>query len=217
MGKLIKKDNEENIYLMFNKPAGYLTARSDDKDKTIFDILPDELKNNYTIFPVGRLDKDTEGLILLTNDGLFNHKVIHADSNVTKTYEFWALGNLDKKYIKELKNGVCIDDKFSDGKKITKSAKLKVINKSKFIKVKNEIEKLPLRIFRKQKDDQDIFYGSITLSEGRKHEVKRLLKYSECFIIYLKRVSIGKLKLDKNLKLGEYRKLTDKEIKYFMK
>ena len=217
MGKLQKKENEENIYLMFNKPAGYLTARSDDKDKTIFDILPKDILDNYTIFPVGRLDKDTEGLLLLTNDGLFNHNVIHANSNVTKTYEFWALGKLDKKYIDELKNGVCIDDKFSDGKKITKSATIDILRQEKFSDVKNEIEKLPLRIFRKQKDDQDIFLGRITLSEGRKHEVKRLLKYCKCFVIYLKRISIGNLKLDDNLKLGDIRKLTDEEIKYFEK
>lgn len=217
MGKLIKKENEENIYLMLNKPAGYITARSDDKDKTIFDILPKDLIENYTIFPVGRLDKDTEGLILLTNDGLFNHNVIHAKSNVTKTYQFWAMGKLDNKYIDELKNGVCIDDKFSDGKKITKSAIIKIIKEDKYINVKNGLDKLPLRIFRKQKDDQDVFLGEITLSEGRKHEVKRLLKYCKCFVIYLKRISIGNLKLDDNLKLGDIRKLTDEEIKYFDK
>lgn len=215
--KLKKKEDEKNIYLMLNKPAGYITARSDQNHKTIFDILPQNLKDDYTLFPVGRLDKDTEGLIILTNDGKFCHNIIHGKSNVKKTYEFWALGKLSNKYIDEIKKGVLLQDNFSCNNKPTKPAEIEILEEYKFSEVKESIKNLPYRKIAKQKDDQDIFKGRITIYEGKKHEVKRLLKYSKCFVIYLKRLSIGCLKLDKNLELGKCRTLTDDELELIKK
>ena len=210
--KLEKKENEKDIYLMLNKPAGYITARSDKSLKTIFDILPSTLKNEYTLFPVGRLDKDTEGLIILTNDGKFCHNIIHGKSNIKKVYEFWALGKLTQEYIKEIRNGILLEDNFSDNNKPTKPAEIEILEEHKFSDIKDQISNLPYRKIGKQKDEQDIFKARITIYEGRKHEVKRILKHCKCFVIYLKRLSIGSLNIDENLNLGECRSLTNEEL-----
>lgn len=214
MGKLTRKDNEEDIYLMMNKPAGLITARSDENEKTIFDIIPDTLKEKYTLFPVGRLDKDTEGLILITNDGLFNHKVIHKDSGVKKVYRFFSLGEIDKKKVKKAQTGLVLSD--AKDKVKTKPFKIKKINSWHY---KDAIRVLPdvsfSRIKKKQKDDSIVTYGEITLYEGKKHEVKRILKELGCYVVYLKRIQIGKVKLDNKLKLGDLRDLTKNEVKSF--
>lgn len=213
-GKLVRKENEEDKYLMFNKPSGSLTARSDENDKTIFDILPNDLKEKYTLFPVGRLDKDTEGLILLTNDGLFNHKVIHKDSNVKKVYRFYALGKLDKKKVKALQKGMILED--SKEKVKTKPFKVKTLKTWKYKDARSILPDVAwTRIRKEQRPDSSFFLGEITLWEGKKHEVKRILKGLDCYVVYLKRIQIGKIKLDKKLEKGKTRDLTKREIKSF--
>ncbi len=110
----------EKVYYMFNKPAGCITANKDKEHKTVFDFFNEEDKKG--IFHVGRLDKDTEGLLFFTNDGEFEHKLMYPEKHVCKTYFFWALGSLTNEDIKCLEEGVYI----INGKILTKPAKVNI-------------------------------------------------------------------------------------------
>ncbi|MBF0746081.1 rRNA pseudouridine synthase [Gemella sp. 19428wG2_WT2a] len=174
----------ENIYIMLNKPQGYVSATRDARDKTVLDLLSDEdkIKN---IFPVGRLDKDTEGLIFLTNDGHLSHKLISPQKNIFKKYYVEVDGELNEEEVKLFESGVIIDKDY-----MCKPAILEII----------EAKKMKSSAY-------------IQISEGKFHQIKKMMKVVGMNVIYLKRLSIGKLKLDDNLKLGEYRYLNDEEVK----
>lgn len=199
------------VYYMFNKPAGCITARKDKLNKTVFDYFDKEISNG--IFHVGRLDKDTEGLLLFTNDGQFEHHLMHPEQHIEKTYFFWALGNLNYGKIRKLENGVYIGQE----KILTKPAKV-IIGKSGLYKeyINDLFNDLCFEI-DKSKENQPVVSGCLTISEGRKHQVKRMLKAVGCKVIYLKRIEIGGVKLDKYLRKGEYRKLNKAEYDELMK
>ncbi|AIY81643.1 pseudouridine synthase family protein [Clostridium botulinum 202F] len=189
------------VYYMFSKPSGCITATRDNMHKTVFDYFHEDMNG---VFHVGRLDKDTEGLLLLTNDGEFEHKVMHPEKHVEKTYFFWALGSLDDEDKKQLQEGVFIGSNES----LTKPAKIEVHKSGLYKEFK---EQIPIKNLE-NKDNQSVVSGYLTISEGQKHQVKRMLKVVGCYVIYLKRISIGGLKLDESLKMGDYRELTKKEI-----
>ncbi|MBM7871464.1 16S rRNA pseudouridine516 synthase [Clostridium pascui] len=195
------------VYYMFNKPAGCITARKDAVNKTVFDYLDDAHMNG--VFHVGRLDKDTEGLLLFTNDGEFEHKLMHPQKHVEKTYFFWALGTLEEEDIKALKQGVYI----GKGEILTKPAKIEVDKHGVYEQFKNEISINNLESIDSTHYNQPMVLGYLTISEGRKHQVKRMLKAVGCYVVYLKRISIGGLTLDESLKKGQYRSLTEQEVK----
>ena len=196
-----KVEYKEKVYYMLNKPKGYITAKKDENHKTVFDILD---FGEDGIFHIGRLDKDTEGMLLFTNDGEFEHMLMDPSSHVEKTYYFWALGFLDSEKIQKLENGILI------GEDKTKPSKVKVEKLGFYNDFKTEISTLcDLDLTY---DRQKVVSGYITISEGKKHQVKRMLKAVGCYIVYLKRISIGNLTLDKSLKVGEYRNLTENEI-----
>jgi 16S rRNA pseudouridine516 synthase len=194
------------VYYMFHKPAGCITARKDVVNKTVFDYFNEV--NTNGIFHVGRLDKDTEGLLLFTNDGEFEHHLMYPQKHVEKTYYFWALGSLDKKELKLLEEGVYI----GKGEILTRPAKIKIDKCGRYNEFKEEIHIESLSNIDSNNYDQPIVSGYLTISEGRKHQVKRMLKAVGCYVVYLKRVSIGGLYLDETLKKGEYRSLTKDEI-----
>jgi 16S rRNA pseudouridine516 synthase len=179
------------VYYMFNKPAGYITARVDTVNKTVFDFFDDVNMNG--VFHVGRLDKDTEGLLLLTNDGEFEHQLMYPQKHVYKTYFFWALGSLDEEERMKLEQGICM----GKGEIQTKPAKI-------------EVQKCGM--VDSNHYNQPVVSGYLTISEGRKHQVKRMLKAVGCYVVHLKRVSIGGLMLDESLEKGQYRSLTEVEI-----
>jgi len=195
------------VYYIFHKPAGCITARRDEINKTVFDFF-DEV-NMDGIFHVGRLDKDTEGLLLLTNDGEFEHQLMSPQKHVEKTYFFWALGSLDGEDRKKLERGISI----GEGEMLTKPAKIEIEKYGMY----NEFEEnMVLRKFRNKESnryEQPVVSGYLTISEGRKHQVKRMLKAVGCYVVYLKRISIGGLTLDQSLEKGQYRILTEVEIK----
>lgn len=168
---------EEYVYLMLNKPSGYISSTIVEGEKTIMELL--DLKYQRRLFPIGRLDKDTEGLILLTNDGQYSHKLMHPNKKVSKIYYVEVDGNLEEKFIDKFSSGVDIGDYF------TKPAILKIINNTTC---------------------------TLEIQEGKFHQVKRMFEAVGCEVIYLKRIQIGKLELDKNLKNGEYRKLNEEEM-----
>lgn len=174
---------KEFIYLMLNKPDGYISATFDKRDPIVLDLI-DKEDLVFEPFPVGRLDKDTEGLLVLTNDGQLAHRVLSPKKHVPKTYYAKIEGIVTEEDIKAFAKGVTLDDGYE-----TMPAEL-IILKSDEI---SEIE--------------------LTIHEGKFHQVKRMFESVDKKVIYLKRLSMGKLKLDENLVLGEYRELTDEEVK----
>ncbi|WP_072991802.1 pseudouridine synthase [Clostridium cavendishii] len=196
----------EKVYYMFNKPAGCITARRDKINKTVFDFFNND--SSKGIFHVGRLDKDTEGLLLFTNDGEFEHKLMYPEKHVEKTYFFWALGSLEEEDKRKLEQGVYI----SKGEILTKPAKIKVDKQGVYKDFKHEIYIDKLNNIDSGQYNQAVVSGYLTISEGRKHQVKRMLKSVGCKVVYLKRISIGGLMLDESLEKGQYRFLTDIEL-----
>ena len=173
------------VYIMMNKPAGVISATEDNHHKTVIDLLNDEYRT-YDIFPVGRLDIDTEGLLLLTNDGILSHNLLSPKKHVDKKYYVKIANPLTEEDIKTLENGIKLEENF-----VTKKAKVKIIC--------NNSEK-----------NENLAY--ITISEGKFHQVKRMFKAVNNEVLYLKRVKMGSLSLDEKLKLGEYRELTEEEL-----
>lgn len=172
----------EHIYLMLNKPSGILTATKDAKVKTILDLIDSKYKN-YDLSSAGRLDKDTEGLILLTNNGTLIHKILSPKNHIPKKYFVKFKGEMSKKDIETFEQGVILEDEYK-----TMGAQIEAVDQNK--------------------PDECI----ITIYEGKYHQVKRMFKALGKEVTYLKRLSIGELELDKELDVGQYRELTDKEI-----
>ena len=170
-------------YYMLNKPAGVISATEDFQCKTVMDIMDVTPKNG--LFPVGRLDKDTEGLLLITNDGELSHCLLSPSKHVEKTYFLKTDGVIKQEYVPLFKEGLDIGEK-----KNTKPSNLYIINENS---------------------------AYITITEGKYHQVKRMFKHFKLNVIYLKRISMGPLKLDENLAVGEYRLLYDNEIKELLK
>ncbi|BBM59888.1 pseudouridine synthase [Leptotrichia hongkongensis] len=173
------------VYIMMNKPAGVISATEDNHHKTVIDLLNNEYRT-YDIFPVGRLDIDTEGLLLLTNDGVLSHNLLSPKKHVDKKYYVKIANSLSDDDIKMLENGIKLEENF-----VTKKAKVEIIC--------NNSEK-----------NENLAY--ITISEGKFHQVKRMFKAVNNEVLYLKRVKMGGLSLDEKLKLGEYRELTEEEL-----
>lgn len=195
------------VYYMFHKPAGCITAKTDAVNKTVFDYFDNT--SMKSVFHVGRLDKDTEGLLLLTNDGEFEHKVMHPKKHVEKTYFFWALGSLDEADKNQLEQGICIGQ---DKEIMTKPAKIEVDKFGMYKELKHKITIDNITSIASMHPNQPVVSGYLTISEGRKHQVKRMLKAVGCYVVYLKRISIGGLTLDETLEKGSHRPLTEREI-----
>ncbi|MED3649426.1 MULTISPECIES: pseudouridine synthase [Heyndrickxia] len=177
-----KVDYKEYIYLMMNKPAGVISATEDKHDETVIDLL----EVNDTIlnpFPVGRLDKDTEGLLLLTNDGQLSHQLLSPKKHVPKTYFAVIKGEVTDRDISAFRKGVILDDGYH-----TKPGELVILKSG----IHSDIE--------------------LTIMEGKFHQVKRMFEAVGKKVIYLKRISMGPLALDETLELGEYRELTEEEV-----
>ena len=174
---------EEYEYYMLNKPAGYVSATTDAKDKTVLDLITD--KKRKDLFPVGRLDKDTEGLLLITNDGDLAHRLLAPKKHVDKLYYAKVEGLVTEDDVKTFAEGVNIGDD-----EMTRPAVLEILK------------------------SDDISEIHLTIQEGKFHQVKRMFEAVGKKVIYLKRVSMGTLRLDENLKLGEYRALTEEELEH---
>lgn len=194
------------VYYMFHKPGGCITARKDNENKTVLDYF--DADNKSRLFPVGRLDKDTEGLLLLTNDGELSHSLMHPDKHVQKTYFFWAFGSLSPEIRERLIAGVSIGQEEA----LAWAIKINVKEEGTYQELQEKMNSVTIKDISKKPDTQPVVSGYITISEGRKHQVKRMLKAVGCYVAYLKRVSIGDLLLDESLKPGQYRELTEQEL-----
>ena len=172
----------EFIYLMMNKPPGVISATEDKKDETVIDLL-DPLSQHFKPFPVGRLDKDTEGLLILTNDGHLSHQLLSPKKHVPKMYFAVIEGKVTEEDVKKFKEGVTLDDGY-----FTKPGELTILSSGEV----SEIE--------------------LVIMEGKFHQVKRMFESVGKRVTYLKRMRMGSLQLDETLELGDYRSLTEEEL-----
>ncbi len=172
---------EQQIYYMLHKPAGYVSATLDSRETTVMELLPEKCRRNC--FPVGRLDKDTEGLLLITNDGDLSHRLLAPRHHVDKVYEACIQGSVTQKEKMLFARGVDIGDE-----RPTLPADLKILESGEYSRVR------------------------LTIREGRFHQIKRMFEAVGMRVTYLKRLSMGSLKLDENLGRGQCRPLTMEEI-----
>lgn len=189
---------EKYVYYLFHKPAGCVTAKQDNVHQTIMDYFPEDIRAK-DIAPVGRLDLDTEGLLLLTNDGPLTHHLLSPTHHIPKTYYAILDKEVPEEAIERFKEGVDIGDD-----KPTLPAEL-VILPTRTVS-NGEIEGTEA--------DKPVYSAQLTIHEGRFHQVKRMFEAVGCTVIYLKRLSMGSLVLG-DLPKGEYRKLSEDEVKNF--
>ncbi len=196
------------LYYMFNKPQGCVTARTDAVHRTVMDYFPPELRGK--LHPVGRLDKDTCGLLIITDDGDLDFRIMQPDRHVSKIYFFYAVGSPDDEKIRRLENGIAMAGF------VTKNAEFRLIGEYQIRQLEQFIPDLRRERYMKNPDGP-AFAAELTVHEGKKHEVKRMLEAVGCRIFFLRRVSIGGLVLDEALAPGEYRLLTDDEVELLKK
>lgn len=171
----------QHEYYMLNKPAGVISATEDKREKTVIDLIIERKRKD--LFPVGRLDRDTEGLLLISNDGELAHRLLSPSKHVDKVYYAKIDGEVTIEDVEAFQQGVDIGEE-----KLTRPAKLRVLKSG----TQSEIE--------------------LTICEGKFHQVKRMFQAVGKEVVYLKRLQMGALILDESLKPGEYRELTEQEI-----
>ncbi len=171
------------VYYMLNKPAGVVSATNDNTCKTVLELITEPSKKD--LFPVGRLDKDTEGLLLITNDGELSHSLLSPKKHVDKTYYVETDGIITEEMATQIENGLDIGD---------------------------DKPTLPARIELIIDDEAFSTKAYLTITEGRFHQVKRMFKAVGREVTYLKRISMGNLVLDEKLEKGSYRELTENEL-----
>ena len=188
-------------YYMFNKPFGCVTAHRDDRFPVVMDYF--RSLENDRLSPVGRLDRETEGLLVITDDGVWNQKMTNPAFHVPKTYEFVALGTLNEENLQRLSEGVLLigSDRPTTGASVT------VTGTSLLSKVMPHLHPDMQEKLKNNLPDHPVVFGTITISEGRKRQIRRMLKVVGCCVIRLKRISMGELLLDPELKPGEYKEI----------
>ncbi len=172
----------EFTYIMLNKPANVISATTDNQHKTVIDLLDKKLKN-LKLFPVGRLDIDTEGLVILTNNGKFAHNTLSPKKHIDKKYFVEVGGRLNEDDIELFKTGITINDNY-----LCKPAVMEIIF------------------------SDDISTCYVTITEGKFHQIKKMFAALDKKVLYLKRVSFGIIELDQSLNFGEYRHLNNNEL-----
>lgn len=172
---------QTEVYYMLNKPAGVITATNDKRQSTVLDLITD--KERKDLFPVGRLDKDTEGLLLITNDGALAHQLLAPKKHVSKLYRARIEGCVTEEDVRLFKEGLQVEEDWT-----ALPAELTILSAGE----ESEIE--------------------ITIYEGKFHQIKRMFEAVDKKVVALKRLSMGPLQLDETLQPGEYRLLTEEEI-----
>ncbi len=183
-GKVVKPITRDKITLMLYKPRGYVTTMSDEQGrKCVADLIA---KERVRLYPVGRLDKDSEGLLLLTNDGALANKLTHPKNNIPKTYRVIVRGAINREHIKAFERGIYIaEDDYT-----TRSAEIEILE---------------------SKEDRTVFY--LTLYEGKNREIRKMCEALGLEVLRLKRDKLAALSIG-TLRAGQYRALTQKEIDY---
>ena len=177
-----KAVGEKYVYIMMNKPPGVVSATEDRRDRTVIDILPPGMRREG-LFPAGRLDKDTEGLLIITNDGDFAHRMLSPKKHVEKRYEAKLDGEITEDMIERFKEGIV----FADGEKC-----------------------MPAKLEAAPEKGKNVAF--VTICEGKFHQVKKMFAVCGRKVVHLKRISIGNLYLDGKMPIGSCKYLTNLEI-----
>lgn len=185
-GELVRYASFE--YYLLHKPAGCVSATEDARHRTVMDYLTDTARND--LFPVGRLDLDTEGLLLITNDGALAHDLLSPARHIEKTYFAKVRGKVTREDVNLFENGVDIGEK-----KLTKPGRLVILD-----------------VYGEAEDGETISEITLTITEGKFHQVKRMFAAVGKEVLYLKRLSMGPLVLPEDLRPGEYRALSVEEV-----
>jgi len=190
---------KEYAYMMLNKPKGVLSARQDKRQETVIDLLDHPMKK--LLFPVGRLDKNTTGLLMLTNNGELTHRLLSPSKHVDKTYIALIEGKPTKETVETFLKGVRLEDGYQ--------------SKPGILKIKNELSFYADLLSDHQKPSS-LTEVSIIIREGKYHQIKRMFESVGMKVMELHRQSMGSLKLDENLQAGESRLLTHEEIRQLL-
>ena len=189
-------------YYMFNKPFGCVTARRDDRYPTVMDYFKE--LDNKNLSPIGRLDRETTGLLLITDDGIFNQQLTHPSYHKEKTYEFTLLGDLTPELVDRLEAGVML----KGAAEPTAPAKIKVTGHAVMADILSTLPEEIQKDIHKNRPEHPVTYGIITICEGKKRQIRRMMKSVHCCVIALKRISIGDIVLDESLLPGEWKELS---------
>ena len=209
------------IYLMMNKCQNVVSANKDGEHQTVFDLLDDNMRTPYlaeTLHTVGRLDIDTEGLLLLTTDGSLTHSIISPKSNISKTYLVFLEKEMSveaqKQCALQFEKGIHIPAEDNDAEADCESAIVEFLSAEKALQLAGKGAQVPQN--STVENSAENFTGDfalLTIHEGKYHQVKRMFRAVGNTVVYLKRMSIGSLKLDPALQPGQYRELTDDEVR----
>ena len=186
-------------YYMFHKPFGCVTARRDARFPVVMDYF--RHLHNERLSPVGRLDRETEGLLMITDDGRWNQSISHPACHVPKTYEFMAMGILDADKLKGLSKGILL----TGADRPTAGAELAVTGQTILSRVRPGLHPDMQEKLKHNLPNHPVVCGQITIREGKKRQIRRMLKAVGCCVIYLKRLSIGSIVLDPALQPGEFK------------
>lgn len=180
-------------YYMFNKPYGCVCARRDDKHPTVMDYFKE--LNNPNLSPVGRLDRETEGLLLVTDDGKFNQLMTNPANKIEKTYEFIVMGDISVSDKEKLEKGLYL----TGSEKITAPATLNISDKKVLADIFNDLHPEIQESIKNNPKDTPVTLGTISVTEGRKHQVRRMMRAVGCYVVKLKRISMGEYVINNSL------------------
>ncbi len=199
-------EKKEFHYYMFHKPYGCVSARRDALYPTVMDYFKE--LDNPNLSPVGRLDRETEGLLFITDDGKWNQRMCNPVYGKKKRYSFLVLGNLDREKKERLEGGILLIG--SD--KPTAPAQVTVGEHLTLQEVKEEIHPEVWKKIGKNPPTMPVTRGEIVITEGRKNQIRRMMKQVNCCVVVLKRLSMDQLVLDEDLAPGQWRELKPEEV-----
>ena len=188
---------EPFVYYMLNKPAGVISASDDPREETVVDLIAEQKRKD--LFPVGRLDRDTEGLLLITNDGALAHRLLSPKHHVDKVYYVRVAGRITEEDVRAFHDGLRLPDGLE-----CLPAKLRVIRTDGVMDDGTGDDEPP--------GGPAVSEAEVTIREGKFHQIKRMFEAVGKEVLYLKRLSMGPLALDPDLAPGAYRRLTDGEV-----
>lgn len=188
-------------YYMFHKPFGCVTARRDDRHPTVMDWFRD--LGNENLSPVGRLDRETEGLLIITDDGMWNRQMTRPEFHQAKTYEFVVMGDLTPEKVEALEKGVLLNGEDTP----TAPAVLAITGRSTLAETLPTLHPEIQEKTRHNPMDRTVTFGTITITEGRNRQIRRMMKAVRCLVLGLKRVSMGEILLDESLAPGQWKEI----------
>ena len=188
-------------YYMFNKPFGCVTARRDDRYPVVMDYF--RTLDNPALSPVGRLDRETEGLLIITDDGKWNQRMTRPEFQKEKVYEFTVMGDLTADKIARLEQGVLLNG----DTEYTAPAKITVTGRSTLGETMPQLHQEVQDKSRHNPMDRPVTFGTITITQGKYRQIRRMMKAVRCLVLQLRRVSTGNIVLDPTLAPGQWKEI----------